>query len=212
MSVQKTIKRGQVWFYKPEVCASGHIQRGPRPVIIVSCNKINDVSPVVLAVPCTTQIKKNYPHHVLFIMNGGVSVALTEQLMPVNVSELDNLKWVLEEYIMDKVDAAIKVSLGFEPYPNTAQYRPNPAPVDNYVERVDKKVGSASQVDKFYARYPTLKPPHKSSRNEWTPERIKRFVAEYEDGADRNVLAKKYNISRNTLTRYYYKYRQTINS
>lgn len=115
---KNNIKRGQVWFYVPRVEPVGHIQKGPRPVIIVSNNHCNEHSPVVLAVPCTTQIKKNFPTHVMFIMDKQVNIAQADQAGPVNVDELVNIKYFLEEYIMERIDEAIKIAFGLTKIPS----------------------------------------------------------------------------------------------
>lgn len=114
------IKRGQVWYHVPTVTSSGHIQKGPRPVIIVSNNQCNENSPVLLAVPCTTQIKKNFPTHVMFIMNKQVNIAQTDQAGPVNVEELTNIKYILEDYVMERIDEALKIAFGLVPIPTRA--------------------------------------------------------------------------------------------
>lgn len=110
--MKKDIKRGQVWYHKPSIDASGHIQRGARPVIIVSNDRLNQSSSVVLAVPCTLQAKRNFPTHAMFIMNNQVSIALTEHVGPVNVDELTTHECTLENFVMDQVDHALLVSFG----------------------------------------------------------------------------------------------------
>lgn len=173
--MDKNIKRGQVWYHVPAVTPTGHIQKGPRPVIIVSNNRCNDNSPVLLAVPCTTQIKKNFPTHVMFIMNKQVSIALTEQAGPVNVDELTNLKYILEDYIMDQVDDALKISFGLAPVPSNIpgiQFNPNYSIPREPV----KKEPIGHQVDKFYKKYPDYKPEEPKKRNEWTNDKVRQFV------------------------------------
>lgn len=212
--MNKTIRRGQVWFYKPTVTPSGHIQKGSRPVIIVSNDKLNASSSVVLAVPCTSQIKRNFPTHALFIMDGAVSVALTEQMGPVNVDELVNLKATLEGYVMDQVDEALKISLGFSALPINAPVTAipyHPPIVNNCVDKVNNPAIS-SQVSKFYSKYPHLKPQKESTRNRWTPERIKQLVIDYEASDDSKKVAEKYNLSVVTLDKYYRKFKMTITS
>ena len=153
--MNKNIKRGQVWYYVPTVTPSGHIQKGPRPVVIVSNDRINETSGVVLAVPCTTQVKRNFPTHSLFILDRTVSIALAEQMMPINVDELTDLKATLDDYIMEQIDEAIKVTLGFKPVPFT-----RPANNSNECEHAndsdenfDNSPHTSSQITKFYSKY-----------------------------------------------------------
>ena len=216
--MQKTIKRGQVWFYEPTVTPSGHIQKGSRPVIIVSNDKLNDTSSVVLAVPCTTQIKRNFPTHVLFIMNGKVSVALAEQVMPVNVDELTNVNYILEDYMMESVDEALRISLGFIPSPSNVTPRIGNnycSTEDNAVEDIDnleapQKKPIGHQIDKFYKKYPQLKSKSKSGRNIWTKEKIDALIFDYNNSSNHEEVARKWNVSTKTLLRYYYKFRPLV--
>ncbi len=205
----KYIKRGQVWFYRPTVTPSGHIQKGARPVIIVSNDHLNRSSDVVLAVPCTSQIKRNFPTHVLFIMDNQVSVALTEQAGPVNTDELVNCIYTLEEYIMNQVDEALKISLGLAPAitsKHTDSFTDNPRPVD--------KKPASKQIDKFYARYSNLKKDEPSQSNEakgkWDKYRMRQLVTDYETAADLQLVADRYHLSLSTLKQYYRKFKVLI--
>lgn len=210
----KGIRRGQVWFHKPEYTPTGHIQKGPRPVIIVSNDHLNQSSSVVLAVPCTTQLKRNFPTHVLFIMNNHTSVALTEQMGPVNVEELTNFQYSLEEYIMNQVDEAIKVSLGMTPAltgrcpaPNCSQIVEEPVneltPVDNDLPAKP----TSRQVDKFYAKYPQLKPKDDSKGNKWTDDKVAELIKDYESGEKLQTIADKWGITISTLRTYYSRFK-----
>jgi mRNA interferase MazF len=198
----KNIKRGQVWYHVPTVTPAGHIQKGPRPVIIVSNNQCNENSPVVLAVPCTTQIKKNFPTHVMFIMNKQVNIALTEQAGPVNVDELTNLRYVLEDYIMDQIDNALKIAFGLVPVPSNRRFNPNYSIPREPV----KKEPIGNQVEKFYKKYPDYKPEEPKKRNKWTNDKIKQFVEDCFSLSTEAVCAK-YKISKATMNNYLRKFR-----
>jgi mRNA interferase MazF len=203
--MDKNIERGQVWYHVPTVTPAGHIQQGPRPVIIVSNNQCNKNSPVVLVVPCTTQIKKNLPTHVLFIMNKQVNIALTEQAGPVNVDELTNLKYILEDYIMDQIDNALKIAFGLAPVPSNRRFNPNYSIPREPV----KKEPIGNQVEKFYKRYPDYKPEEPKEpkkRNEWTDDKIKQFIEDCFSLSTEAVCAK-YNISKATMKNYLRKFR-----
>lgn len=207
--MSKSVKRGQVWFYKPSAVPTGSVQRGPRPVIIVSNDVLNRTSPVVLGVPCTTQIKRNFPTHALFIMNRRVSVALAEQVTPIPVDDLTTLEYTLEDYVMKQVDAAIHCALALDC--DAAPVAPSKLaaseiPVDNSVESVDK-VPSRSQVDKFYSRYPQLSKPQKSRPYRWTPEKAQKLVEDFQSNLTPDELQRKYALCYRTLRSYYYKFK-----
>lgn len=212
--INKSIRRGQVWFHKPQYTPTGHIQKGCRPVIIVSNDHLNQSSGVVLAVPCTTQLKRNFPTHVLFIMHNQVSVALTEQMGPVNVDELTSFEYNLEEYIMNQVDEAIKVSLGLAPAFTNRCSAPNyPQPVEEPVDELtipdedspDKPGGG--QIDKFYSKYPQLKPKDDTKNNKWSDDKIDELIKDYESGEKLQTLADKWGITISTLRTYYSRFK-----
>lgn len=215
--VTKDIRRGQVWFYRPTVTPSGHIQKGARPVVIVSNDHLNRSSDVVLAVPCTSQIKRNFPTHTLFIMDGTVSVALTEQVGPVNTDELVNCIYTLEAYIMEQIDEALKISLGLA---DVVINRPS-EPSTNYSRPVDRpnadRKPRGSQTDKFYARYSNIKQdePEKeeeSGKGKWTTSKMQQLIEDYEAASEFQLLsvANKYSLSMSTLKQYYRKFKALV--
>lgn len=205
----KVIKRGQVWFYSPKAELPGSIQRGPRPVIIVSNDILNQTSSVVLGVPCTTQIKRNFATHTLFIMNKRVSVALTEQIMPVNVEDLTTLEYILEDYVMRQVDEALLAAIALNPKMRTAPFDTPHNDSENVNNCVDNVHNSpiGNQVSKFYQRYPQLDNSQRSRRRRWTEAEAKQLVVDFESVAGRRVLEAKYHLPYDTLRRYYYKFR-----
>lgn len=212
--INKNIRRGQVWFYRPTVTPSGHIQKGPRPVIIVSNDHLNQNSSVVLAVPCTTQLKRNFPTHVLFVMDNQVSIALTEQVCPVNVEELVNIKYTLEEYIMTQVDEALKISMGMIPCPSNRRtfYEPQVHPADNLADNVQESA-ETTQVHRYYVNHSQASEPATQSaptRTTWTVANMKQFISEYEATTNWTALCDKYHVSLSTLRTYYSKFKARI--
>lgn len=178
----KTIKRGEVWYYAPPSEATGSIQQGARPVVIVSNNVLNETSPVLLAVPCTLQIKRNFPTHVLFIMNHRVSVALTEQVTPVNVSDLTTYKYTLEDFVMAQIDEALKISLGMSEV--------------NTPSKTARMLSNASSNNR---------------KLRWTPERKQALVADVDDNPDNEqIVAARWRISVATLKKYYRDFRKVV--
>ena len=209
------IRRGDVWFYKPEVERPGHIQKGQRPVIIVSNNLCNENSEVLLAIPCTTQIKKNFPTHVLFIMNNTVNIALAEQCQAITVDELVDYKFTLPGWIMDQVDEALGVALGLKPVPSTIVTVPEyvPEPKDKSVSRIQKFYNRYPQLDDAATREPTHKincePPKVKSAAHWTVSKMKRFL----DDADKlgtKAVAQKWGIGEGTVYNYKRRFKERL--
>lgn len=108
-------RRGQIWFCVPSSESKGHIQAGARPVIIVSNNAANKHSGVLLAIPCTSKVKKSLPTHVSFLIRDVYNCALAEQTGPVLVDDLKSLITTLDEDTMEEIDHAIQVALGLIP-------------------------------------------------------------------------------------------------
>lgn len=202
--MNKKIKRGQIWWYKPKYTPTGHIQKGDRPVIIVSNQTANEVSPVVLGVPCTAQIKRNFPTHVAFSMNGHVSTAMADQVIPIDVNDLDNCVYNLEEYIMSRVDLALKYAFGFEQIPSSKYKRPESTPVDM---KISESIMQALEKGETFlggdeASGEEFVPV---GRNNWTDKKIGFFCEDHEK-MDPDSLCQKYNISRSTAEMYYRKF------
>lgn len=111
------IKRGQIW-YADLSPARGSEQGGVRPVVIISNNTGNAVSPVVIVAPITSAVsKKKLPTQVLIGTESGLkelSMVMCEQIRTIDKSRI-----IISEpfgkaklYIMTAIDKAIKVSLG----------------------------------------------------------------------------------------------------
>lgn len=106
------IRRGQVWWWTCPHHSRSHIQQGTRPVVIVSNDVCNQASAVVTVVPLTTSVKRPFPQQVPVIHDGGVSIALADQLTSIPVAELDRYLCTLREFQMDQIEKAIAIQLG----------------------------------------------------------------------------------------------------
>lgn len=107
------IKRGQVWWWACPDHNREHIQRGTRPVVVVSNDVCNQASGVVTVVPFTTRVRKPYPQQVPVVFGDEISIALADQLTSISVNELHRYICDLRDFQMDQVDRAIAVHLGF---------------------------------------------------------------------------------------------------
>lgn len=199
MANNKGIRRGQVWWIEPESKRPGHIQNGVRPVIVVSNDMCNVHSAVVHVCPCTTSSKRPYPTQVPFILNGNVSIALIDQIIPVNVYELDNMVYTLEDYVMDRIDQAIRWQYGLDPLPK------------GHVEREPNTTASnSSQVDKFNKKWFPEKPGGKGKKqNRWTQKAISDYIVDYQK-LPIKVLCEKYKLSKSTAKRYYWEFTKDV--
>ena len=99
----------------PDV-AGGHVQKGIRPVIVISNDVANAYSPLATIVPLTSRVhKKRLPTHVLLLAKGlsTVSLALCEQILTVDRNCL--LKYrgsVTDPEDRAAIEHAVSVQLG----------------------------------------------------------------------------------------------------
>lgn len=115
---QPIVQRGQIWFAdlgEPK----GSIQGRVRPVLIYANYKCCLYSPVVTIIPLTSEIhsKAKLPTHVLLDERDGVkekSIALVEQVMPLNKSDLKFLVSQCTEETMAQIDKAYQIQGGIQ--------------------------------------------------------------------------------------------------
>lgn len=113
-----TIKRGELYYadLSPVV---GSEQGGVRPVLVVQNDVGNKYSPTIIAAAVTSKINKaKLPTHIeLPSETYGLSkdsVILLEQIRTLDKRRLKERIGELSENMMNRVDKAILISLGFE--------------------------------------------------------------------------------------------------
>jgi mRNA interferase MazF len=110
------IKRGELYYadLSPVV---GSEQGGVRPVLIVQNDVGNKYSPTIIAAAITSQMTKaKLPTHIELDTTCGLpkdSILLTEQLRTLDKQRLREKIGILDTEAMEKVNNALKVSLGF---------------------------------------------------------------------------------------------------
>lgn len=110
------VKRGDLYYadLSPVV---GSEQGGIRPVLIVQNDIGNKHSPTVIAAAVTSQINKaKLPTHIELDTTCGLpkdSVVLTEQIRTLDKRRLMDKIGTLDESLMQRVNAALLISLGF---------------------------------------------------------------------------------------------------
>lgn len=171
-----TFKRGQVWFIGDTRPVEGHIQRGPRPYLIVSNDVCNTYSSVLHVAPITSQPKCNMPTHVTYTDSAGRdNTVLLEQVTIKSIPHIikcSNYKYTLSDEVMSKVEGAImaQFQLPTSAYDASDDYEPqyedNESEEDtqectyDYVSQNDgtseiaatSENKATSQIDKFNAR------------------------------------------------------------
>ena len=114
MTLTSSIIRGTIILAELE--GTGSQQSGVRPCLVVSNNKGNLHSPVVIAVPLTSKTKKPIPTHVQLnpSSNNGLSITstvLTEQLITLNKTSIKKVMGVISKDDEVSVNKALKISL-----------------------------------------------------------------------------------------------------
>jgi mRNA interferase MazF len=114
------IKRGDI-FYADLSPVVGSEQGGVRPVLVVQNDVGNKYSPTVIVAAITSQIDKaRLPTHVeVTAEKTGLernSVILLEQVRTIDKQRLTHKIAHLEAEIMERVSAALEISLGLIPF------------------------------------------------------------------------------------------------
>jgi len=110
------LKRGDI-FEATLDPVEGSEQGGSRPVVVLSRNAINEASPVVVVIPCTTfrTGRRIYPTQVLIPAgDGGLrvdSIALGEQVRAIAKTRLKSRWGTLSRESLRKIERAIAVTL-----------------------------------------------------------------------------------------------------
>lgn len=106
--------RGDIVFIKNDVeKVTGSEQGYSRPAIVVSNNACNKHSPVIEVVYTTTsRTKHRLPTHVFITSTPKPSIALCEAVFSVDKSRIDRILGHCTGWEMNKVDYALKISLG----------------------------------------------------------------------------------------------------
>ena len=93
------------------------VQGGTRPAVVVSNNKGNKFSPVLIVVPLTSRLDKKYmpTHHTIepSVINGlsKTSIALAEQIITVGKDMVRNIVGTLEEMDVNFINRKVMTSL-----------------------------------------------------------------------------------------------------
>lgn len=115
MSINKTIKRGEIYYAK--LNGIGNQQIGTRPVIIYSNNINNKFSPIINVIPLSTELKDLCVH--VKIEGCGLkapSMAMAEQITTINKDQLLNKIGKLKSLQLDMLDEAIDIQFARDIY------------------------------------------------------------------------------------------------
>ena len=115
MSEIITPKRMDIWYAKLPMDKRTSIQGGSRPVLIISNDICNEKSPVITAVPLTTQFKHpGQPTHVMLKLRDWTqSMLLAEQIMTIEKKLLDRkIEHYKDGTTIRRIENAIREQIG----------------------------------------------------------------------------------------------------
>lgn len=114
-SPANAMRRGEIyWVDIPN--AIGHELMKDRPAIIVSCDALNDNSPVVQVVYCSVSPKKELPEHITIRSTEQISTALCENVYTVDKSRVGRFVGRCTRREMEQVDLGLLSGLGLAQY------------------------------------------------------------------------------------------------
>ena len=96
---------------------NGSVQGGTRPAVVISNDKGNKFSPVLIVIPLTSRLDKKYmpTHHTIepSIVNGltKTSIALAEQIITIGKAAVRNIVGTLEEIDINFINRKVMTSL-----------------------------------------------------------------------------------------------------
>jgi len=119
--------RGQIWWCKNSYDVNNgereldltdkqklfdHIQKGSRPVLIISNDTGNKYSDTLQIIPCTSSEKTNLPTHCSLYINKVKNTFLCEQIKTINKSDLTTYLITLDATEMAKIEECSQIALG----------------------------------------------------------------------------------------------------
>lgn len=114
--MERTIKRGDIYYIASNYREVGSEQVAGRPAVIVSNNNNNNNSSVVEVVYLTTQDKSDLPTHVTTRRAARPSTILCEQICSVSKTRIGDYVGTLTEDETMRLDIALAISLGLDIY------------------------------------------------------------------------------------------------
>lgn len=115
-STKLGIKRGDIYWV--EIRAStGHEMEKDRPGIVVSCDELNDTSPLVSVVYLSASTRHELPEHVTIRTAEKPSTALCESIYSVDKTRLGRPCGRVSADELRRIDTALMIGLALSPAP-----------------------------------------------------------------------------------------------
>lgn len=133
---------------------------GERPYVVVSANSVCRLGRIVQICPIGTKSKDNdFPYDVVYnsFSGTGQSVIRCEQIRTVNSAELTEYECMLDDDIMDMVDAKLRELIGLDDVVNEVEVPVISMDASEVEDLIDRKIASitvevANQCDNAVSR------------------------------------------------------------
>lgn len=111
----REVHRGEIWYMSYGQTTGSEMQKA-RPVVIVSNETCNELSPVVTVLPITSKDKKPLPTHVQVPATTDVihGIIMAEQITTTSKMRLINYVGEVDDKTLQAIDAAICVQCAIE--------------------------------------------------------------------------------------------------
>lgn len=108
--MNRSFKRGQVWFKNESMNTDSRVQSGSRPVLIFSSDDGNNTSDVVSVIPLTLEFKPDIEINVVFKGNGKRQTALCNMLGPCDKSKLTKYLFTVSDSVMERIEHGVLIA------------------------------------------------------------------------------------------------------
>jgi mRNA interferase MazF len=110
---ERIIKRGEIYWVKLDPTFGKEVNK-TRPCVIISNNRQNEYSPLVIVLPITSDLDRIYPFEVVFLLGQGQAKILTDQVRSIDKKRLEN--WIdrVNENIMAEISEKMKRVMALE--------------------------------------------------------------------------------------------------
>ena len=112
MSV-RIIKRGEIYWVKLDPTFGKEINK-TRPCVVISNDRQNEYSPLIIVVPITSDSEKIYPFEVVIKLGSGKGKVLTDQVRSIDKERLGDKIGQINELIMSEISEKMKRVMALE--------------------------------------------------------------------------------------------------
>ena len=111
--MRRTIKRGEIYWVKLDPTFGKEVNK-TRPCLVISNNRQNEFSPLIIVVPITSDLDKIYPFEVVVEIGWGKGKILTDQVRSLDKDRLGNKIGQIDETTMTEISEKMKRVMALE--------------------------------------------------------------------------------------------------